>query len=816
MFRHYFKAAVRNLWKHKTFSFINITGLTVGLTSFILIALFIFDEFTFDRNHANADNIYRVVESKTSADGKISKRSGTGFRVSATATTAFPEVRDVARVSTYWRAEIKPGNPNANIFHEYVTAANPGFLNVFSYPLLYGHRSSALTEPGSVVLTEATAEKFFGRANVVGKLLFFDNDSVPYKVTGILENFPANSSISYNLLVSESSILGIPEAQKHFSDDWTSGAFATYFLLNNNTNIPALTSKLNDFIAAGHAPDQGIKNRVQLQPLKDIHFYSAGIEGNSGKKGNIYYSCVFFIVACFIIFIACINYVNLSTARFTNRGKEIAVRKVTGASATTLAKQFLTEASLVSIFSVLLSLLLVVVLLPVFNSFTEKQLKLNMHTDYRIWAGIFFTTAVVALSAGLYPALFQARLNPLSLLKGKIQLGRGNISLRRSLVVFQFVISIVLIAATMIIYRQMQYVNKKDMGFDKDKIVVIDINSGYVRRSADAIKDELAKIAQVKSVSVTSTVPGAWQAIPIVKVNTDKSNPASGKEMYYFGVDGQFLSTYNIKLLKGRNFFPSGNADADAVLINETAAKAFGITDALDQPITILSAKTGGDSRSAVEKPFTVNITGIVKDFNFQSLHEPVAPMIIGYNKTLTMNFGYLTVKFRGGDIDGLLKKINAVLRSVDQTHLFEYHFLDKQWDMLYRDDKIRETIFLVVSLLAIFIAALGLLGLTIYAAAQRVKEIGIRKVLGANVSSIVLMLSKDFLRLVFIAALIAVPVAWYFMHKWLEDFAYRINISLWVFVLSSLVAMIIAIATIGLQVIRAAVANPVKSLRTE
>ncbi len=254
MFKHYFKAAVRHLWKHKTFSFINITGLTVGITSFILIALFIFDEFTFDRNHANADNIYRVVESKTSADGKISKRSGTGFRVSATATTVFPEVRDVARISTYWRAEIKPGNPNANIFHEYVTAANPGFLNLFSYPLLYGHRSSALTEPGSVVLTQETAEKFFGRADVVGKLLFFDNDSVPHKVTGILKNFPANSSISYNLLVSESSILGIPEAQKHFSNDWTSGAFATYFLLNNNTDIPALNNKLNDFIAESHAP----------------------------------------------------------------------------------------------------------------------------------------------------------------------------------------------------------------------------------------------------------------------------------------------------------------------------------------------------------------------------------------------------------------------------------------------------------------------------------------------------------------------------------------------------------------------------------
>ena len=292
-----------------------------------------------------------------------------------------------------------------------------------------------------------------------------------------------------------------------------------------------------------------------------------------------------------------------------------------------------------------------------------------------------------------------------------------------------------------------------------------------VRRSAATIKDEFAKIAQVKSVSVTSTVPGAWKTIPTVKVNTDNSNPTSGKDMYFFGVDGQFLSTYNIKLLKGRNFFSSGNADSSAVLINETAAKELGITEALGQPITILSAKFGGDNRSAIDKPFTVTVAGIVKDFNFQSLHEPLAPMVIGFEKSLGISFGYFTVKLAGGDFDATLKKMNAILHSIDQDHLFEYHFLDKQWEMLYREDKIRQTIFLVVALLAIFIAALGLLGLTIYAAEQRVKEIGIRKVLGASVSGIVLMLSKDFLKLVLIAAIIAIPVAWFFMNKWLRRF---------------------------------------------
>jgi putative ABC transport system permease protein len=816
MIKNYFKTGVRNLWKHKIFSFINIAGLTVGLTSFILIALFIFDELTYDSIHQNSDNIYRIVESKTSAEGNTTKRAGTGFQVSERAKAGFPEIKDVARISHFWRPDIRTVENSPTIFHEEFIAANPGFLTVFSFPLLSGDRNTALTEPKSVVLTEETAKKFFGVSNVINRLLFFDDDSVPYKITGVLKNFPVNSSISFNLLVSESSILGVPEARKHFSSDWTSGAFATYFLLNKNTDVNALNKKLDNLIAANHEAEAGVKSLVQLQALKDVHFYSNDIEGDSGKKGNISYVYVFLVVACFIIFIACINYMNLSTARFTNRGKEIAVRKVAGASRATLVSQFLTEVLLLTILSVLISIVLVNFLLPAFNLFTEKHLTLNLHTDYRVWTGVFLMIVVVTLSAGLYPAIFQSGLNPLSLLKSKIQAGKGNISLRRSLVVFQFIISIVLIAATIIIYQQMQYVNKKDMGFDKEKMVVIDVNSGYIRRSAATVKNEFGKIAQVKSVSHSFAVPGAWKAIPVVKVNTNKSNPTSGKDMYYFGVDGQFLSTYTIKLLKGRNFFSSGNADSSAVLINETAAKELGITDATNQPVTILSASFGGDNRTEVDKPFTVTVAGIVKDFNFQSLHEPIAPMIIGFEKTLGMSFGYFTVKFTGSEIDATLKKMNTILQSIDQEHLFEYHFLDKQWDLLYRDDKIRQTIFLAIALLAIFIAALGLLGLTVYEAQQRVKEIGIRKVLGASVGSIALMLSKDFLKLVLISAVIAVPVAWYFMNKWLEDFAYRININWWIFVLSALVATIIAMATICLQVVKAAIANPVKSLRTD
>lgn len=586
-------------------------------------------------------------------------------------------------------------------------------------------------------------------------------------------------------------------------------------MLNDKTNIPGLNTKIDQLIAANHKADAGFQSNIQLQALKDVHFYSGDIDGYSGKRGNVFYIYVFIIIACFVIFIACINYMNLTTARFTNRGKEIAIRKVAGASRLSLTRQFLAEALLVTVFSVILSIGLVNILLPAFNAFTEKSLTLNLHNDYRIYTGIAGVIILVTAAAGLYPAVFQSGLNPLSLLKSKVQLNPGNISLRRVLVVFQFTISITLIAATIIIYQQMQYVNNKDMGFDKDKLVVIDINSGKVRRSAATIKDEYAKLAQVKSVTVTSRVPGEWKNIPSVKVSDGMNNTTSEKDMYFLGVDDQFLSTYNIQLLKGRNFFSAGNADSASVLINEAAAKALGITDAAGQLITISSANYGGDL-NRFDKPIVSTVAGIVKDFNFQSLHEPLAPMVLGFQNNPVQSIDYFTVKLGGGNADATLKQLDAILHRIDQNHLFEYHFLDKQWELLYREDSIRQTIFFVMALLAIFIAALGLLGLTTYAAEQRIKEIGIRKVLGASVGGIVLMLSKDFLKLVVIASVIAFPVAWFSMSKWLEDFAYRININWWVFILSAAAAVIIALLTISFQAVKAAMANPVKSLRTE
>lgn len=795
MFRNYFKTAWRNMMKNKIFSFINIVGLTIGLTSFLLIALYIFDELTFDSFHKNANNIYRIVDDKVSAEGKETKLAGAGYQVSARAKTDIPGIKDVVRFAAFGRANVSAAE-NTNVFYEDFTVGNPGFLTTFDFTLIEGNRNTALTAPHSIIVTEETAENFFGTTDVLGKVLKIDRDSIPFTITGVLKNFPANSSISFDLLVSESSIAG-EDFKKFISSDWDSDAFTTYVLLNNNADVKSVAAKINQLVSANITHKTENKSSFFLQPLKDVHFYSDNIEGNPGNTGSITYVYVFSIVALFVLFIACINYMNLTTARFTNRAKEIAVRKVAGASRKNLSMQFLSEAFLITAIAFILALILAKALLPSFNSFTQKQLTLGIHTDYRIWIGIILIIVIVGLLSGIYPALFQSGLKPLLLLKNKIRTGKGNISLRRSLVVFQFTLSIIMIVATLVVYLQMKYVNTKDMGFKKDQLVVIDINSGKVRRSAETIKNEFAKLPQVKEVSVSSRVPGEWKNLPKVKVKNSTAAASQGDDMFFLGVDDQFLKTYRIALLKGRNFLPGSVADSSEVLINETAAKVLDITEPSEQLIEIPETNFGGDF-SPLDKPFYAHLAGIVKDFNFQSLHEPLAPMVLAFQNNPIHSIDYFTARISSGDVSATLKQMDAVLHSIDQNHLFEYHFLDKQWELFYREDHIRETIFFIMAMLSIVIACLGLFGLATYASEQRIKEIGIRKVLGASISSIVTMLSKDFLKLVLIAAAIAFPVAWWAMNQWLHDFAYRISISWWIFAVAAFAAFVIALFTIS------------------
>ncbi|MCW3091923.1 MAG: FtsX-like permease family protein [Ferruginibacter sp.] len=796
------------MMKHKMFSSINVIGLTIGLTSFLLIALYIFDELTFDGFHKNGNNIYRVVDRKTSAEGKETKVAGAGWLVSEKAKADLPGIKDVARITTFGRINVS-NVENTNVFYEDYTVANPGFLTAFDFKLLEGDRNTALMAPHSLIVTEETARKFFSTTSVIGKMIMVDRDSTPFKITAVLKNFPVNSHLSFNLLLSESSITG-ESFKKFINSDWTSDSFITYLLLDDKTSAQSTAAKINQLVATNQSKEVKGKSSYMLQPLQDIHFYSDDIEGNSGKKGNITYIYVFSILGLFVLLIACINYMNITTAGFAARSKEIAVRKVAGASRTNLTGQFLSEAFLVTLLALIFSLILVKILLPAFNGFTEKQLVLGLDTDYRIWLGIVLIVVIAGLLSGIYPALFQSGFKPLSLLKSKINIGKGNLSLRRSLVVFQFAISIVMIVATMIIYMQMKYINNKNMGFNKEQLLVVDINSGKVRRGAETIKTEFAKLSQVQDVSVSSRVPGEWKDLPKLKVKNENIQTKNGQDMYFLGVDDQFLKTYQLTLAKGRNFQSGSLADSLSAIINETAAKELGITEPSEQPVEFPS----GDNSEPL--PYKARVIGIVKDFNFQSLRQPLAPMVLGFQKNPIQSIDYFTVRVTPNNMSETLSKMDAILHSIDPKHLFEYHFLDKQWDLFYREDRIRETIFLMVAMLTILIACLGLFGLATYAAEQRIKEIGVRKVLGASVGSIVTMLSKDFLRLVLIAAVIAFPVAWWAMTQWLHDFAYRITINWWVFVVAGVAALMIALITVSFQAIKAAVANPVKSLRTE
>jgi putative ABC transport system permease protein len=817
MLRNYFKIAFRNLLKYRAYSTINIFGLMMGIACFLVIALYVFDELTFDSFHRNADRIYRVVEEKTSEGGKQSKVAGVNYQLGAQSPAKLPGIENMARITVRGRVLVKNIPANKAFLEEY-WVANPAFFQVFDFEMVAGDRKTALNAPKTVVMTEETAKKYFGTTDVIGKTISIAQDTSFFAVTGVIKDFPANSHIGFNLMVGESSISN--QGFTNFtSRDWTSNLFFTYLQLDLNADTKKLEQQMESLLAANRNTPAIPASKVILQPLKDIHFYSKDIESGSARsgiraRGNLLYLYVFSILALFVLLIACINYINLTTARFSNRAKEIAVRKVAGAVRKNIIIQFLAEAMLMTLIALVLALALVKLSLPFFNEFTGKDLALGFSMDFRIWLGIAVIAIVVGLCSGIYPAFIQSGFKPFALLKNKMAFGKGSLSVRRSLVVLQFSLSIIMIVATMVVYLQLQYVNTKDMGFNKEQLVVMDINSGAVRRAAETFRTEYAKLPGVTSVCAVSRVPGEWKVIPKVKVKQQANEP-DGKEMYYTIGDEQFLPTFDIKMVKGRNFNHQGYADSTGIIINETAAKLLGITKVSEQMVSIHSYIYSGDEE-ILEQPLPVRVIGIVKDFNFRSLHEPIAPLIIGYQKNPLEVLDYYVAKISLINIDQTLKRLEDIQHTVDRGHLFEYHFLDKQWDLFYIEDQKRQTIFLGVAIMTILIACLGLFGLATYAAEQRIKEIGIRKVLGASVTGIVTLLSKDFIKLVGIASLVALPVSWWAMNSWLKNFAFRIDIGWWVFAMAALLAVLIAIFTVSFQAIRAATANPVKSLRTE
>ncbi|GAB3895812.1 ABC transporter permease [Spirosoma agri] len=818
MFANYLTIAFRTLSRHKLYTALNVAGLTFGITCFVLIGLYLFDELTFDQQHRQANRIYRAIQHKKTPTEALTI-AASSYKIAEEAKKSIGEIENSARIVRTGRANLS--NPeNKHAFQENVTFGTPGLLSLFDFDAIDGDAKSGLTEPNAIVIVEEVAQRLFGRTDVVGKTVDFELNR-PLKITAVLKNHPRNSSLDFKAVVSEATISSDDEFANWIAD-WDSQTFTTFFLLKEKANPEIAARKLTDLLNAHVNWEAGHSMTYTLQPLTDMHLYSETIVDGARNanvdamsQGVLLYIRIFALVGLFVLLIACINYMNLATARASNRSKEIGVRKANGAFQRHLIYQFLTEALVVTTISFLLAVVLVNVLLPAFNQFTGKELSLGIHSDYRIWLYMLLAIVITGLLSGSYPAFLLSRFSPLLLLKNLKSQNKGDLSLRKGLVVFQFTISVVMMIATIVLFQQVRFANNKDLGFNKELLLVVDINSGDIRSSAETIKAEFSRIPTVKNVSVTSRVPGEWKAIPTVKIrtvgNTDQHNVA-----YWIGADENFARTFDVKLLAGRNF--GGLSDSSSVILNETAAKMLHIREASGQLVEIPARAMGGSYQplNKANQPFRARVVGIVNDFHFQSLREKIAPLVLAYQKNPVHNIDYFTARIEGRAIPATLARMNDILTKIDPTHLLEYHFLDEQLARFYAEDQRRETLLIWVALVTIAIACLGLFGLATYAAEQRIKEIGVRKVLGASVLNLTVLLSKDFLKLVLIANGIAFPIAWWAADQWLNEFAYHIQIEWWFFAVAGVLAVAIALSTVSYQAIRAALVNPVRSLRSE
>lgn len=820
MIKNYFKTALRNLWRNKLYTILNVAGLTFGISCFLLIGLYLFDELTFDNQHTKADRIYRIIEHKT-VNGEETTVAAASYNVAEESRKKIAEVENTTRMVRTGRANlINPENP-VN-FQENVTVVDENFLKIFDFPMLAGDRNRALSEPNCIVITENLALRLFNQTNVLGKMLEFSFQKEPLKITGILQNHKSNSSFDFNNLISFNYDLDF--ARQLSANDWLSNNFSVYTLLRPNSNAESVAGKFKKLVEDNYKIPAGTKFYFELQPLKDIHLKSEKIVDGARNtnveampQGSPLYIKIFSFVALFILVIAGINYMNLTTARASSRLKEIGVRKTIGAFKSHLVKQFLFESVLVSFVSFILASIVVNLFIPVFNNFTNKQVSLGFSTDARIWMYSIAFVIFTGLLSGSYPALLLSRFKPVLLLKGLKLQSKNDFSLRKGLVVFQFTISVIMIIATIVLFLQVRFLNTTNLGFNKDQLVVIDVNTGAAREKFKTVKSEMQQLATVKNVSVTSRVPGEWKSYRTIKIKQSGSGDEH-KVAYMIGADEDFLKTFEVRLLTGRNF--ESPPDSSSIIVNETAARILGITELSGQIVEIpaVARTTGGEFSPVNDQniPFKPRVIGIVKDFHFQSLKDKIEPLVIAYIVNPIHGVDYYTAKISPSNIDATLEKLKEIMVKTAAHDPFEYHFLDEQLARFYIEDHRRQTILIWIALATIFIACLGLFGLATYSAEQRVKEIGVRKVLGASVINLASLLSKDFLKLVLIANGIAFPIAWWALNQWLQEYAYHIDMKWWVFGLAGASAILIALFTVSFQAIKAAIANPIKSLRTE
>lgn len=804
--------------KSKLFSFINIIGLSVGLTCCMLITLYIINETGYDAYQKNADNIYQLGTEFVGL-GNFKKLPNTPAGMGETMKNVFPEIEQTARLAPLYSEDktlLQYNEKNGESKSFYETKgflADSTFFSMFTYNFVEGDAANALDNPNTIVLSDEIAKKIFGDQPALHKVIHVSsstNGDHDYLVTGVFKpiNKPSHIDARFFMSMMGGNIADYIKRQQ--GDLATNNLFYTYLQLKPGADAKKLEAKFPAFIeqyAGKKLQAVGFNKRQFLVPLKKIHL-DEDVKDNITEGGSTTYLYILASIALFTLLIACINFMNLATAQSAKRSSEVGIRKVLGAEKKLLVSQFLGEAVLMSLLAFLLALAFTQLLLPVFNVASGKELTLSFSNNILLILAFVAVSIITGLIAGSYPAFYLSSFNPAKVLKGKFSNSLSAIALRKGLVIFQFIISVVLIIASVVIANQMKYLRSADLGFDQDRQIVVPLRSETAKKIYPSLRDELLKQSKVINVGSSLYYPGISNVADNI-FYTDGGNMQQGKDVKMNYVDTRYLQTLNIKPIAGRIFSDDYfNQDTSgAIVLNETALKTFGFANA---------EKAINQKLHATFNDVTYNSTiiGVVKDFHFEDLHVPIAPY--GFQLNLPTQANYAIVHVKPGDVNASLQAVQNVWHKLNPSEPFDYSFLDKDFQKNYDTENKLSAIVGDFTVIAILISCLGLFGLATFSAEQRIKEIGVRKVLGASVTSIVALLSKDFLKLIGIAIIIASPIAWFVMNKWLQSFAYRTGISWTVFVITTVVALLIALFTIGFQAIRAAVANPAKSLRTE
>jgi len=797
MIKNLLLIAIRNFKKDKWYSLLNILGLTIGITFSLFLIFYITDELSYDRYHEKSDRIFRIASYIQEKD-KNTDWAITQMPLGPTLKKDYPEVEEMVRLQARERTLFKNGDNN--FYETKIYYADSTIFKVFTHKFFEGNSATALSGPNTIVITKSLAEKYFGKnTSAVGKTLRTVYDL--YTVSAVINDVPRNSHIRYDMLISMSSLLKGPNQDNQFN--WGNFNNFTYVLMKPGTSATAFNKKLApmyDKYMASIFTQFNVKIHYGVQPITAIHLHS-DLEQEPEELGSMSYIWIFSAVAFFMLLIACINYMNLTTARSARRAKEIGIRKVTGSTKSQLVLQFLSESLLTAFVAVLLSVLLIMILLPFFNSVSGKVFTLStvlQPANILILLGIVLFTGLVG---GSYPAFYLSSFTPVSVLKGSLSKASGNVNLRRTLVVLQFTISMIMLICTWVVYSQLSYLQKKDLGFNKDQVMTVTINTGQDERpKISAMNNDFRSLSEIKEVGTGNSYPGSPNLnLNLFTIQTNTGYVDKGIECY--GIDEHYLDVLNIPVVKGRNF--SGFGDTlHSIMVNESMVKHFKWDNAIGKRV-----KFPGDTSSNY-----LEVVGVVKDFNQKSLYNPIAPLLLFYGP----NSNIIQLKMNTSNISAAIAKVEGSWKKYFPQLPFEYKFLDQDFNSQYAADQKRGKIFAAFSMLTIIITCLGLLGLTAFTTQQRQKEISIRRVMGASIIQVVSMITKNYLWLALISAFIAFPVAWYFMSNWLHVFPYNIGLSVIPFLVSAFVIVVTASATTMFYSTKAALANPATSLRTE